>query len=136
MIEEKISTYLRDKTGPLRVERLSARVLGVEWQSLSAADRGRLIREVRRCGFTQHEWPYWTRVETRGELTEEAFTELVEYAGRFQADKARAPSSLRELASYLSQTDADASTVRGLFGLADDVATETALRCASFVKAA
>jgi hypothetical protein len=136
MLERQISDYLRDKSGPLRVERLSARVLGVEWQSLSADDRGRVIREVRRCGFTQHSWPMWTRADPPVALTEAAFAELVEYANRFADANGRVPTGLRELASFLKQADADADTIKGLFGLADDTVTEMALRCATFIRAA
>jgi hypothetical protein len=134
-MEQQIRDYLATRSGPLRVERLAPRVLGKEWRDLSPADKERIIREFRRCGFVQHAFPFWVRAKPRIALTESSFAELVEYANRFTDANGRAPSGLRELATHL-RDDADPATVQGLFGLADDPAFEAALACATFVRAA
>jgi hypothetical protein len=122
----------------MRCERIAGRATGREWQDLSPSERGRVIRQLRRCGFVQHVFPHWVRSKPRDEaLTETAFAELVEYANRFADANGRAPIGLRDLATWLTkQGDADASTLSALRGLADDTALETALLCATFVRAA
>jgi hypothetical protein len=69
-MEQQIRDYLATRSGPLRVERLAPRVLGKEWRDLSPADKERIIREFRRCGFVQHAFPFWVRAKPRIALTE------------------------------------------------------------------
>jgi hypothetical protein len=135
-LEQKVAEYLDERSGPLRVERISARVFGIEWQDVTAEDRGRIIRAVRIAGFKQLSWPLWTRVDPRdGDVTEAEFHALVGYAGRFEAKNGRAPASIRDLVHFLGR-DGDADSGRALFARADEPSLESALRCAGFVKAA
>jgi hypothetical protein len=136
-LEHQISDYVSSKDGPLRCERITTRAMGREWRDLSPDERGRVIRELRRCGFVQHKFPHWVRSSPReGALTEAEFHALVAFANSFADANGRSPLGLRDLATWLAKGDADAATVNGLFGLADDVATQTALVCAGYVRAA
>ena len=59
----KMSKYLHDKDGPLRLERLASRVAGKPWNLMSHADRAIIAGCVARCGFASASWPHWFRVE-------------------------------------------------------------------------
>jgi hypothetical protein len=56
---------LADKDGPLRLERVGARVAGVPWGEVSPDDRRILGGVFARCGFESQKWPHWYRVERR-----------------------------------------------------------------------
>ena len=53
-----IQGYLADKQGPIRIERLPARLLGVEWSDLSYDDRFIICGVVARLNWVKH-WPHW-----------------------------------------------------------------------------
>lgn len=53
-----IQSYLADKRGPIRIERLPARLLGIEWSDMSFDDRFIVAGVVSRLGWTKR-WPHW-----------------------------------------------------------------------------
>lgn len=53
-----IQSYLADKRGPIRIERLPARLLGIEWKDMSYDDRFIVAGVVARLGWIKR-WPHW-----------------------------------------------------------------------------
>jgi hypothetical protein len=63
----KLSRYLSTKDGPIRAEKLSTALLGIEWADLAKDDQRILLGTLSRCGFSQGRWPHWFRVERGGD---------------------------------------------------------------------
>lgn len=55
----RMQAHVATKDGPLRVERLSGRLFGIEWRDLAASDQRIILGALKRLGWTQGKWPYW-----------------------------------------------------------------------------
>jgi hypothetical protein len=67
----KMSHYLKNKSGPIRAERLPEHLgMGVAYFDLSTADKRIIVGALARCGFEQRDWPFWFR-KSDDDATEE-----------------------------------------------------------------
>jgi hypothetical protein len=67
----KMRYYLRDKDGPLRIERVASIATRVERSDLSPEDKRIAGGVFARCGFHLRNGPHWFRTEPRADATEE-----------------------------------------------------------------
>jgi hypothetical protein len=58
-----MSEHLKTKDGPIRPERLTTVLLGVDWGALTPSDRRILVATLARCGFdhVHADGPCWFR---------------------------------------------------------------------------
>lgn len=56
-----VTRDLKTKDGPVRLENIALRALGVDWRALDNADRRIIAGAVARCGWKSAAWPLWYR---------------------------------------------------------------------------
>jgi hypothetical protein len=79
LLLKAMRTYLADRDGPLRIERIITTLTGALWSNLDEKDRRIVAGMMATCGWKRGDWPHWLPA---GQVAQPDAAPQVIHAGR------------------------------------------------------